>query len=112
ETAYVELGTVWAQKQDRASIVTELTDNIPRIAKGKKIMGFCKELKLARFFRQNPLFPVNQIANEKMFPTELRKSISQFKGWTDDDTTHKKYQRVLYHQDDGEIIPWYLVYEE
>ncbi|MGB3637236.1 MAG: hypothetical protein WBA39_06535 [Rivularia sp. (in: cyanobacteria)] len=112
ETAYVELGTVWVQKQDRASIVTELTDNIPRIAKGKKIMLFCKKLKLAKYFRQNPLFPCNKIANHKMFPTELLKSIPQFKGWCNDDTPYNKYQRVLYDQDDGQITPWYLVYEE
>ncbi|MEM9923765.1 MAG: hypothetical protein AAF915_08460 [Cyanobacteria bacterium P01_D01_bin.50] len=111
-TAYVELGTVWVQKPDRASILRELTYNISRIAKENKIMGFCKELKLARFFRQSPMFPVNKIANQKNFPTELLESFSQFKGWSNDDTTQEKYQRVLYHQDDGQITPWYLVYQE
>lgn len=112
DTAYVELGTFWVQKTDRASILTELTDNIPKIAKGKKIMGFCKELKLARFFRQSPMFPFNKIADQKNFPTELLESFSQFRGWLNDDTTHKKYERVLYDQDDGQTTPWYLVYEE
>lgn len=47
-----------------------------------------------------------------MFPTKLLKSFSQFRGWLNNDTTHTNYQRVLYHQDDGQITPWYLVYEE
>ncbi|MBD2544863.1 hypothetical protein [Planktothricoides raciborskii] len=63
EPAYVELGTVWAEKKDRLSILGELRDNIPRLAKGKKIMLFCSKIKLAIHFRNSPLFPVNTIGD-------------------------------------------------
>ncbi|NEP58859.1 MAG: hypothetical protein F6K31_17870 [Symploca sp. SIO2G7] len=111
EPAYAELGTVWTQKQDRTSILAELGDNIPRIAKGKKIMGFCRELKQARYFRKSPLFPVNKIANQKTSPTDLIELIPQFRGWSNNVSTHKLYEPILYYEDDGQITSWYLVYE-
>lgn len=112
ELAYVELGTVWAQKQDRSSIVAELGNNIPRIAKGKKIMAFCKQLKLAIHFRRSPIFPVNKIASHQDFPPDLMESLPQFRGWVNNITKPEEYERVLYHEDDGKITPWYLVYED
>ncbi len=111
ELAYVELGTVWAQKQDRASILSELGDNIPRIAQGKKIMAFCSELKLAKHFSKHPLFPFNTIADRKNCPPELIEFIPQFRGWSHDISTQNKYDTMLYHEDDGKITAWYVVYE-
>jgi len=111
EPAYVELGTLWTQKQDRASIVAELADNIPQIAKGKKIMGFCSKLKLARYFRKSPIFPFNKIANHKTCPQELIESIPQFRGWSNHPSTQNEYELMLYHEDNGQITPWYVVYE-
>lgn len=111
ESVYVELGTLWTQKQDRKSIVAELADNLPRIAQGKKIMTFCRALKLAFHFRKSPLFPCNKIANQKNCPQELIESIPQFRGWSNDSLIENEYQPILYHQDDGQITAWYLVYE-
>lgn len=110
--AYLELGTVWSQKEDRSSIVKELGESIPQLAKGKKIMTFCRKLKLAQHFEQSPVFPFNKIANSKTCPRELIASFSQFKGWLDDVEISEKYERVLYLQDDREVTPWYLVYEQ
>ena len=114
ESVYVELGTVWAQERGRASILAELGDNIPRIAKGKKIMGFCSKLKLARYFRKSPLFPVNKIADQKTCPAELIESIPQIRGWSSSElaSAHKPYEYVLYREDEEKVTPWYIVYEQ
>lgn len=114
EPAYVELGTVWAQKQDRSSIVAELGNNIHRIAKEKKLIVFCKQLKLAMYFMRSPIFPVNKIASHQNITPELMESLPQFRGWLNDNSssTSEKCERFLYYEDDGKITPWYLVYED
>ncbi|MBO1351852.1 MAG: hypothetical protein EBE86_032820 [Hormoscilla sp. GUM202] len=112
EPIYAELGTVWTQQQDRVSILAELGDSIKPIAKGKKIMGFCKEIRLARYFRRSHVFPVTTIANWKTCPPEVLESFLQFRGWYSSDISmQSKYTRVLYLEDNGKITPWYLLYE-
>lgn len=110
---YLELGTVWTQQQDRAFILKELGSNIARIAAGQKIMGFCKQLQLARYFRMSSVFPFTTIANWQTCPREVIESIPQFRGWHPQDTdTENKYSRLLYFMEEEEqISSWYLVYQ-
>ena len=113
EPAYAELGTLWVHKQYRKStVVKELGNSLPLIAKGKKIMVFCKEIKLAKYFEKSPVFPTDKIANHKNCPRELiESSFPQFRGWLNDEFTNQEYERVLYQEDKDRITPWYLVYE-
>lgn len=111
ESKYVELGTLWVQKQYRTSALLEISNNIRRIAKGKKILGFCKDLKVARFFVMSSLFPFSSIANWKNCPTEVIESC-QFEKWHPTDiSTQTRYTRVLYLEKNHELTSWYLIYE-
>ena len=114
---FVELGTVWINKyivnEDRLSILTELKDNIKTIARDKKIMVFCKKLKLATHFQKSPFFPVDKIANYQSYPQNLMEAIPQFQDWFPEDIEKdNKYTRLLYLENRNVITPWYLVYEE
>lgn len=110
KTEYVELGAVWVQQQYKTSALEEIRDNIKRIAKGKKILGFSKDLRAARFFVMSPIFPVNAIANQKTCPPSLFESY-RLEGWHPDDLAlESRYTRVLY-RDERELSAWYLVYE-
>jgi len=110
-TEYVELGTVWVQQQYKKSALLEIRDNIKHIAKGKKILGFSQDVRLARFFVMSPIFPVNSIANWKTCPPDLLESY-QLEGWhADDIAMESRYTRVLYRED-CEITAWYLTYEK
>ncbi len=113
EPMYVELGTIWSQRQNRVSILRELGDNIARIAQGKKILCYCKQLQLARYFRMSPVFPFTAIANWQTCPIEVIESIPQFRGWYSNDVdAQSKYSRLLYFiEEQNQISPWYLVYE-
>ncbi len=113
EPMYVELGTVWSQRQNRVSILRELGDNIGRIAKGEKFLGYCKQLQLARYFRMIPVFPFTTIANWQTCPIEVIESIPQFKRWYSSDVDDQsKYSRLLYFIEEQNLIfPWYLLDE-
>jgi hypothetical protein len=112
EPNYVELGTVWIQKHYRTSALLEIGNNIRRIAKGKKILGFCKNLTLARFFVMNPIFPMNVVANWKSCPPEIIRAY-QLEGWYPADiVSEDRYTRVLYREQSHRLTPWYLIYEK
>ena len=111
EPNYVELGTVWFQRHSPSSVLLEISNNIGRIAKGKKILGFSKKITLARFFVMSPLFPVNSVANWRSCPPEVIESY-QLKGWHPDDISmESRYTRVLYLDQNHELTSWYLTYE-
>lgn len=113
ESAYVELGTVWAEKINRELILTQLGINLKSIVKSQKIMGFCKQQKLVRYFKMKSFFPVNQIANYQSCPQDLIDSISNFDSWLLEDVEFKqRYTRMLYTESENLITPWYLVYEQ
>ena len=114
---YVELGTVWINNkirlpQKRLAILTELQLSIKQIARDKKLMAFCKKIKLAEHFIKSPYFPFSQIANYQSCPQNLLESIPQFQRWlTQDIEENNKYTRLLYLEERNVITPWYLIYE-
>lgn len=113
---FVEVGNVWIRQdilpQDRLSILTELGVNIKKIARNKKLMAFCKTLKLARYFKKSPFFPFTKIANYQSCPQNLIESIPQFQGWFPEDIEKdSKYTRLLYLENRNIITHWYLIYE-
>lgn len=71
ESEYVELGTLWVHQQYRVYALSEIGSQLRLIAKGKKILSFCKHLNVARFIVMNPLIPVNSVANWKTCPPEV-----------------------------------------
>ncbi|NET69691.1 MAG: hypothetical protein F6K62_01125 [Sphaerospermopsis sp. SIO1G2] len=113
ESIYIELGTVWTEFNNRELILTQLGKNLQGIAQYKKIIGFCKELRLVRYFKMKNFFPVNEIANYQSCPQNLINSISNFSGWLDKDvTSNSRYTRMLYQESENLITPWYVVYEQ
>lgn len=115
--SYIELGTVWINNQirlpqKRLPILRELQSSIKQIAGDKKVMAFCKQIKLAEHFEKSPFFPFSQIAHYQNFPQNLLESIPQFQGWlTQDIEESSKYTRLLYLEERNVITPWYVVYE-
>ena len=114
---YVELGTVWINNQirlpqKRLPILRELQLSIKWIARDKKIMAFCKKIKLAEHFKASPFFPFSKIANHQSCPQDLMGSIPQFQGWfTEDLELENQYTRLLYLEDRNIVTPWYVIYE-
>ncbi len=110
---YVELGTLWIQQQYRqTSVSLEITSNIKRIAKGKKLLGFCQQLKIAQqYLVTNTKFPFNAVANWKNCPKEVIESC-QIESWDSSDIlAQSRYSRVLYRENNHKLTSWYLIYE-
>ena len=109
---YTEMGTVWAQKQNRNSILEEIYQNINRICQGKKILGFCHNLILARYFVRSKIFPFNKIARLDTCSQEVI-SAYQLEGWHPDDLAqNSQYTRVLFREANNEMTAWYMIYEQ
>jgi len=116
--AYVELGGVWINKeavsaQDKLAILGELGAAAKYMARGRKLMAFCEDIRLARYFRKSPFFSFSKIAHYQNCPQSLIESISQFQSWVSEDIKkNSKYTRLLYLEEKSIITPWYLIYEQ
>ena len=83
------------------------------MARGRKLMAFCEDIRLARYFRNSPFFSVSKIAHYQNCPQSLIESISQFQSWVSEDIKkNSKYTRLLYLEEKSTITPWYLIYEQ
>ncbi len=115
---YIELGTIWVNKQaisdqDKSSILEELGAKAKYMAEGRKMMAFCENIRLAKYFRNSPFFSFSKIANCQSCPQELMESIPQFQSWVPEDIKqNSEYTRLLYLEEESIITPWYLVYEQ
>lgn len=117
DLSYVELGTIWVNKkarshQDKLSILAELGSWAKYMAGERKLMAFCENIKLAKYFQRSPFFPVSKIAHYQSCPQSLIESIPQFQSWLPEDIIkNSKCTRLLYSEEGSIITPWYLIYE-
>ncbi len=82
------------------------------MAGDRKLMAFCENIILARYFKMNPFFYFSKIANYQNCPQPLIESIPQFQSWFPEDIKkNSEYTRLLYLEEGSIITPWYLIYE-
>ena len=84
--------------QEKSSILKELGMSVEQMAGNKKIMAFCKSLKLAKYFVRKPFFAFSKIANYQSCSQDLIESIPQFQSWVSQDVEAdcKLFTRVIY----------------